>query len=428
VTGRDWLSLRRRALSEGSAGGRPSTQVAGRAKYAGGGCSPATVERKALSATLRELLELGEYERLADLIRQVWRAGAAPPDEVGRQLHDSACWICETCSHEQAEAAWHREALAQIGRRERGLRRRLRTMIELIGTEPDWAGAGEERVAGVPVRGSEPSRRLAGEPGCAPGRADARPPVIAVHCLGPFQAYFNDRLIETWPNGRGKSIFKFLLMQRRQSIGKEILMELFWPNVDPDAARNRLNVAIYGLRQAFAEISRSHSVVLFRDDCYLLNPEVEIWVDYEAFMEHVAAARSLEGAGELALAKNEYRRAEALYQGEFLEEDRYEDWPAALRRNLRDEYLALLDRLSEHYFELEDYDACVTLCSKMLVVDACHEDPHQRLMRCWSRQGLPHLALRQYRAGREALARDLQIEPSDAMTELFERIRRREPV
>jgi DNA-binding SARP family transcriptional activator len=168
--------------------------------------------------------------------------------------------------------------------------------------------------------------------------------------------------------------------------------------------------------------------VLFRDDCYLLNPELEIWVDYEAFMKHLAAARSLEGAGELALAMNEYRRAEALYQGEFLEEDRYEDWPDALRRNLRDEYLALLDRLSEHYFELEDYSACVVLCSKMLAVDACHEGPHRRLMQCWSRQGLPHLALRQYRAGREALARDLQIEPSEAMTELFERIRRREPV
>jgi DNA-binding SARP family transcriptional activator len=253
-------------------------------------------------------------------------------------------------------------------------------------------------------------------------------PNLAVHCLGPFQAYFNDRQVENWPNGKGKSIFKFLVTQRERPVGKEVLMELFWPNADPYAARNNLNVAIYGLRQGFAKISRSCSVVLFRDDCYLLSPALEIWVDFEAFTEHVVAGRCLERAGELALAMYEYRRAEALYQGEFLEEDRYEDWPDALRRSLKDEYLALLDRLSNHYFEVEDYTACVTLCSKMLAEDACHEGPHRRLMRCWSRQGLPHLALRQYRGCRAVLAKELDVEPSEETTELFERIRRREPV
>jgi DNA-binding SARP family transcriptional activator len=386
---------------------------------------PTTVESHALSTMPSELVELGEYERLIDVIAQEWLAVHGPAEGVAGQLIDAARWVCEACSHQHAEAVRHREALASIERRERELSRCLRTIIELIGKEAGWAGAVKERLPDAPVPGS---RGLAGEPAHTQGRTDARSPSLAVHCLGPFHAYFNDRQVENLPNAKGKSIFKFLVMQRRRPVGKEVLMELFWPNADPYAARNNLNVAIYGLRQAFARTSRSRSVVLFRDDCYLLNPELEIWVDYEAFMEHVAAARALERAARLVPAMQEYRRAEALYQGEFLEEDRYEDWPDALRRSLEDDYLALLDRLSKHYFEREDYTACVTLCGKMLSADACHEGPHRRLMRCWSRQGLPHLALRQYRVCREALVQDLEVEPSEATTELFERIRRREPV
>jgi DNA-binding SARP family transcriptional activator len=391
-------------------------------------CALATVDPRALSATLSELLDLGDYERLADFIRHFRLPGEGPAGDVWGDVKEAASLICEVCSNEQAEAAWHRETVDRIERREQELARHLRAMIELIGHEADWAGAVEEQLARVSVHDSATSGRLVGEPTSARSRADARSPVLAVHCLGPFHAYFSDRDVEHWPNGRGKSIFKFLVTHRRRPVGKEILMELFWPNADPYAARNNLNVAIYGLRQAFATIRRTLSVVLFRDDRYLLNPEVEIWVDYEAFKEHLATARSLERVGELALAIQEYGRAEALYQGEFLEEDRYEDWPDELRRSLQDDYLALLDRLSEHHFELDDYGACVALCSKMLAVDACHEGPHRRMMQCWSRQGLAHLSMRQYWVCQETLTRELAVEPSEATTELYRRIQRREPV
>jgi DNA-binding SARP family transcriptional activator len=387
---------------------------------------PPTVDPLQLGVVASELLQLGDYERLADVIQQAWPSDQRRAGEVTAELIESACRICEACSHQQAEAAWHREALGRIERRENELSRCLRTLIESMEREEKPAGLVDERPG--TMYDSELRGVFASQHTTARGRANARSPVLAVHCLGPFHAYFNDRQVENWRNGKGKSIFKFLVTQRKRRVGKEILMELFWPGADPYAARNNLNVAIYGLRQGFAKISRSCSVVLFGDDCYLLNPELEIWVDYEAFTEHVAVARSLEGAGEPALAMHEYRRAEALYHGELFEEDRYEDWPDSLRRRLKDEYLMLLDRLSKHCLEDEDYAACAALCNKMIGDDACYEAPHRRLMRCFSRQGLPHLALRQYHVCRDGLAKQLDVEPGDETTELFERIRRREPV
>ena len=60
--------------------------------------------------------------------------------------------------------------------------------------------------------------------------------------------------------------------------------------------------------------------------------------------------------------------------------------------------------------------------------DPCREDAHRRLMRCYSRQGQPHLALVQYRASVRALAAELGVGPDPATAELHERIRRHEAV
>jgi hypothetical protein len=49
-------------------------------------------------------------------------------------------------------------------------------------------------------------------------------------------------------------------------------------------------------------------------------------------------------------------------------------------------------------------------------------------MRCYSREGLPHLALMQYRMCVQALTDELGVEADPATTELYQHIRRHERV
>jgi DNA-binding SARP family transcriptional activator len=248
-------------------------------------------------------------------------------------------------------------------------------------------------------------------------------PSLAVHCFGPFRVYQDEHPVVEWPSSKGKAILKYLLAHRERPTAKEVLMELFWPGAHPDAARNNLNVAIYGLRQALRQARPSFSHILFESDCYSLNPELQIWVDAEEFARRLKAGHALEQQGNTAGAMREYHAAETLYRGEFLEEDRYEDWPQPQRQRFRDDYLGLLDRLSRWSFDQEDYAVCVTQCRKALGVDPCREEAHRRLMRCYDRQGQPYLALRQYHQCAEALERELEVTPSSASKELYERIR-----
>jgi DNA-binding SARP family transcriptional activator len=267
-------------------------------------------------------------------------------------------------------------------------------------------------------------------PGSADQMAATNSPAmtdLTVHLLGPLRVTLADRLVESWPSGRGRAIFKYLLAHRGQSIPRDVLMDLFWPDAAPEAARNNLNVAVHGLRQALKAASEQQ-IVLFQDSAYRLNPELTVWVDVEAFERHVATGRQLEATGQLAAATAEYEVATGLYQGDFLADDPYEEWPVLTRERLRVAYLDTLDRLAQLYFSQGQYAACAALCQRTLAYDNCREDAHCLLMRCYSRQGQQNLALRQYQACVEALRAELDVEPAPTTVDLYGRIRRRERV
>ena len=253
-------------------------------------------------------------------------------------------------------------------------------------------------------------------------------PVLIMYSLGLFRVYYDDKPITNWPSGKGKSIFKYLIFHREHPIAKEVLMDTFWPDAHPDAARNNLNVAIYGLRQAFRTAHPNTSFVVFQNGAYSINPNLQVWVDSEAFIQQHKAAKELEDQGNLAAAMNTYRASESLYQGEFLAEDRYEDWLQPHRQKIQNIYLHLLEQLGRHYLEQKAYDSCITVCNKMIAVEPCMEAAHCRLMRCYYRQGQPFLALRQYHQCIESLKNELNATPTPKTVELYQRIRNHQPL
>lgn len=249
---------------------------------------------------------------------------------------------------------------------------------------------------------------------------------LTVHLLGAFRITLNERVVEKWPSGRGRAVFKYLLIQHPRPVSRDLLMDTFWPESNSEAARNSLNVALHGLRQGFRAAAGDVTIVLFHDGAYRLNPVLRLWIDVEEFERHIKAGRRLENDGQLALAAAEYEVATSLYQGDFLDDDLYEDWPVLQREQLRIAYLETLDRLSCIYFSQSQYAACATLCQLILGRDNCREDAHCRLMRCYSRQNQHYLALRQYQSCAEALQSELDVAPSPLTAQLYERIRKRE--
>ncbi len=429
-----------------------------------GSTSKWPTEDQAFVRAATELLKAGEYERLAELLNSARAACDQDRDAIPAQTLDLARRICLACGQSQAEAQWHQQAREEAAQREDQLRGQLDALLHLDGDE-EWSPAEPVPSAreGPPSLWHRIQGMLRRQPETQPAAAataaempptpeevpaptppepepaavspvepvvqeEAASPSLVVYCLGQFRVYQDDKPVDDWPSSKGKAIFKYLVSHRERPVVKEVLMELFWPGAHPEAARNNLNVAIYGLRQALRRGRPSFSHILFQDDCYLLNPGLQIWTDAEEFAKHCKSAHELEQGGEHAAAVREYHVAEALYDGDLLEEDRYEEWVLPKRTRYQDEYLKLLDCLSRCYFDNGDYAACVTMCRKMLTVDPCREEAHRRLMRCFCRQGQAYLALRQYHLCLERLRRELEVTPAPSTVELYERIRDRQRI
>ena len=204
-------------------------------------------------------------------------------------------------------------------------------------------------------------------------------------------------------------------------------MEVFWPESSPEASRNSLNVAIHGLRRTLRTITET-PVVVYGGGAYRINRDLRLWLDVDEFDSRVESGRRLEDAGEIDKATRDYEFAGRALPRRLHGRRPYEDWAALTRERLRLAYLDALGRLSNLYFNAGHYTACASLCQRIIERDPCREDAHRRLMRCYSRQGQPHLALMQYRMCARALADELGVETDPSTAELHEHIRRHERV
>jgi DNA-binding SARP family transcriptional activator len=421
-------------------------------------------ETQACCGTVIQHLNNRDYSRAASVLRKAQTICGKSGDPVAARVLNAAHRLCLACAQSREEAEWHGKLYAEVLEREQELRQELESILGSISTpeagepagkptlvsggqNPSSSGSGGPHglwnriqslihAAGHSYREHPPEERSPLTTVDAPRETDEHtdapdidstndaPHSLAVCCLGHFQVYRDDRLVAAWRNGKAKSVFKYLIVHHDRPVSKEILMDLFWPDANPDHARNSLNVTIYHIRQTLS-VTPPVSHLLFQDNCYLLNPELAIWVDSETFAEHIALARAMEQHGNREATIREYCAADALYGGEFLEEDRYEEWIMPIRQALEDDYLKLLDRLSHHYFETEDFARCLMTCNKLLGVDACQEEAHRRIMRCHWRQNQRNLALRQYHHCVKALKRDLGVAPSPLTVELNRRIQNR---
>lgn len=276
-------------------------------------------------------------------------------------------------------------------------------------------------VAGRTRRRAGPLGPLAPELPQAAGSEDSG---LVVRLLGGFEVCLLGRSVSRWPSGRGRSVFKYLLAHRVRPVPRDVLMDLFWPDSSPEAARNSLNVALHGLRQALRQASEL-PLIHFDAGAYRLSAELPAWIDTEAFEARVAAGRRLESTGRPEAATVAYAAALGLYRDDFMADDPYADWAVLAREHLRVLRLDTLDRLSRILFELGNDAASAEACRHLLTADRCWEAAHHRLMLIHARQGRRHLALRQYRACAEALEAELGIAPAESTRALAERIRGR---
>jgi DNA-binding SARP family transcriptional activator len=256
-------------------------------------------------------------------------------------------------------------------------------------------------------------------------RQDPSTIALVAFLLSPYRVLVGDDGMVAWPGGRTRSIFAYLIAHRQRPVARDVLMATFWPEHEPQAARNNLNVSLCLLRKAIAAAGIDRPAVVHQDGCYALDPGIALWVDAEAFRALADRGMRLARDGDLCGAMNVLESAAALYEGDYLADFRYEDWVRPLRDTFRRAFLDMSHWMGREAERAGNYAGAVSITLRALAVDNCDEELHCRLMRCYRLLGQHHLALRQFHACKEALARELGTTPGLAIVRLHDAIRHR---
>jgi len=226
--------------------------------------------------------------------------------------------------------------------------------------------------------------------------------------MGEFKVCSDSCTVKSWHNKPAKLVFEYLIAKHGSPVNREALMEMLWPEQNPASAANNLKTAVYDLRDTLKELfDPKIPLVQFSQGKYLINPEIEVLTDADEFELRWRNGKKLEKTGDAETSRHEFEAAEALYHGDFLEEELYEEWTIPRREELKDIYLLLLDKLADAAINSGDYESCVTYCHKILAKDTCREDTYRMLMQCYSRLGQKQNSLRWYEKCKLTMQREL---------------------
>jgi predicted ATPase/DNA-binding SARP family transcriptional activator len=197
------------------------------------------------------------------------------------------------------------------------------------------------------------------------------------------------------------------------------LVELFWPELTPEAGRDNLSAALSSLRRQLEPPGVSSGAVIVADrHSVQLNPAACVTdvVEFAAAMQ--AAARA--GTRHERLA----RLAEAvhLYGGELLP-GYFDDWVLRERQHLAEEHLGALRRLSSVLEQAGDLEGALEYARRAVRADPLCEEGHYDLMRLYAAAGQPSAALGQYERLEQLLRRELDETPSAGTRALAEELR-----
>jgi LuxR family maltose regulon positive regulatory protein len=221
-----------------------------------------------------------------------------------------------------------------------------------------------------------------------------------------------------WARPADARLVRFLLTRLGAPVPEDLIFEALWPGLEPKNARRSLHVAASRARKLLDLPGAEPTAIEAGDHSYRLALGERDGVDAEEFRN--AATAALAATGEDRRARLE--RAQALWTGEPLVEERYSDWAASYRERLSDLHVAVLTGLVAIHERSDDHAAASAAARALVDVDPLNEGAHRALMTAYARAGRTGHALRQYLECRRTLVEELGIEPAEATSRLQARI------
>lgn len=192
--------------------------------------------------------------------------------------------------------------------------------------------------------------------------------VVRLYLLGRFEVHIGGHpVVDRLRNRRKpKALPKLLALQPGRSLHREQVVDILWPDLGPAAGARNLSKNLHYMRTLLAERGVTSPPLGMSGETVVLAPEG--WVDSEEFRSKAGEARQLRRNAEL------YEEVLAMYAGDLLPEDLYEDRTEPHREELRRLRSQLLLELSQVREVRGQFELVIGVVSPEFAVGPLTED------------------------------------------------------
>ncbi|GCE09042.1 DUF6788 family protein [Dictyobacter aurantiacus] len=260
--------------------------------------------------------------------------------------------------------------------------------------------------------------------------------VIRIYTLGQFRLERRDprdhqdwqtATDASWQHQRVRALLGCLVSVAGRKLGREQITEALWPDLDIETAGSRLDRAVYSLRQVF-EPGRNRPatspLLLTEREVLTLADSSQIWVDADVFEQLLTRAHEMKDDEDLGTKEKLLKEAASLYGGEFLPEDRRNEWTRARRESLQRSWIGLLLELADLMISRDALVHAIEPLDKLISVDPTNEAGVQRLMIVLEKLGRRGEALRAYKKLDKVLQQEYNIAPLPETRKLYDDLMR----
>jgi DNA-binding SARP family transcriptional activator len=242
--------------------------------------------------------------------------------------------------------------------------------------------------------------------------------------LGPIELWSAGRQQDLGP-ARERCVLAILLLTPRTIVPAETLIDRLWDTRPPAKARESLSAYLARLRASLRQAVGDNVKLAGRARGYLLDVDPET-VDLHQFRQLRRHADSLAAGGNYDRAASLLREADELWRGPALA-GIDGDWVARMRDSLEEERRAAILERVECELALGRHADLVGELHHLLAQYPLDETFIAHQMTALYRSGRPGDALALYRETRSRLVEEQGTEPGPGLSELHQRILRRDP-
>ncbi|MFN8361580.1 MAG: tetratricopeptide repeat protein [Candidatus Kapaibacterium sp.] len=204
---------------------------------------------------------------------------------------------------------------------------------------------------------------------------------ITVHTFGHFAVTINGHELgsEDWQRKKARDIFKILLINHRQSVSADELIDTLWSET---AGRNLIptlwNCVTY-IRKALEPKLKPRepsAYIKIAGKNYLLDLGSDADIDFLTFKDLIARGRK---QAKLSETIQLYEQAVALYHGDFLKEDAFEEWASYERESMKENFLHATIEIGNFHADNGNVLDAVMCARRAIEVDRVYEDAYELL-------------------------------------------------